>query len=207
MPITLNRERYTQVHAVGTTLYCLHTYEHDPQPPGTRVAHVAHGEARYNVAISTDADKYPEEYEYLPASRTLRIGDGEFGPISPEVMAYEVSGLRVVESWLDCRMKGGTGGKSGPLDDLHPESWPHEYCEELLHLLWIIEQAVSLHATLADLLEKIRARPLLSAADLPGVHDAPRKPPRVTQQAGLFDPAVYTIKDEPDDGEDADDED
>jgi hypothetical protein len=192
MPLSLSPEKYFGVCSVGASLLCTHYYGTRSCPPGTRLVDVSHGAARYNVAISTEAHKYPEKYEYCAARQALCIGDGEFGPVAPEVMAYEVSGQRVVESWLGYRMKDGKGRKSSPPTASHPDCWGHEFYEELLQLLWLIEHTVALHATLADLLAKIRAGPMPYPADVPAVPDDLRMPPRTAHDAMLFGQVKYT---------------
>ena len=72
------------------------------------------------VAVPGDADGYPETFTYNDETATLHVGAGEFAPVAPDVYAFEVSGLKVVQSWLKYRMKKGAGRKSSPLDDIRP---------------------------------------------------------------------------------------
>lgn len=157
------------------------------------------GLARSTTAIGDRPEDYPNEYEYLEGSRTLRVGNGAISPVAPEVWAYEVSGLRVVESWLGYRMKDRKGKKTSPLDQIPPERWTAEFTEELLKLLWILEQTIAMHPDLNDLLAKVCRGPLLLASDLPPVPDAMTKPPRDRAGAGLFD--NLEEEDESDEGE------
>ena len=50
-------------------------------------------------------------FVYDEAARTLRISGGEFAPVEPAVYEFEVSGLKVVRSWLKYRMQRGGGRK------------------------------------------------------------------------------------------------
>ena len=43
---------------------------------------------------------YAEEFIYNDATQTLRISGGVFAPVAPEVYEFEVSGLKVVQSYL-----------------------------------------------------------------------------------------------------------
>ena len=52
---------------------------------------------------------YPTRYGYVPAEREITVGDGRFGPVAPEVWAFEVSGHKVIQSWLGYRMKERAG--------------------------------------------------------------------------------------------------
>ena len=62
----------------------------------------------------------PNDFAYDPESQTLTVGTGAFAPVSQEAWNFEVSGLRVLRSWLGYRMKTRKGKKSSPLDDIRP---------------------------------------------------------------------------------------
>ena len=156
-----------------------------PRPAGARG--VPRGEARCTRAISDKPADYPDEYDYDVGSRTLRVGAGLIAPIDPAVWAFEVSGFRVVDSWLGYRMKHRKGKRTSPLDDIHPESWTAEFTEELLGLLWVLERTIAMQPHLAELLAKVCAGPTFPASDLPAVPDAMRKPPRAVSGEELFD--------------------
>ena len=47
--------------------------------------------------MSDNPAKYPEAFAYDPGTREITAGDGRFGPVSPLVWEFEVSGLKVVE--------------------------------------------------------------------------------------------------------------
>lgn len=100
-----------------------------------------------------------------------------FEPVSKEVRAYSVSGLDVVGSWLDYRMRQGAGRKSSPLDDIRPEVWPASFTEELLRVLWIIEHTVAMKDDLNETLERIVSSPTIDADELPSPTDEERAPP------------------------------
>ena len=65
---------------------------------------------------------------------------------------FEVSGLKVVQSWLRYRMKKGAGKQSSPLDDIRPAVWPTAFTVELLELLWTLEATVTEYPEQAELL-------------------------------------------------------
>ena len=118
----------------------------------------------------------PEDYDYNPESETLTVGTGAFAPVSEEAWNFEVSGLRVVRSWLGYRMKTRKGRKSSPLDDIRPTRWTQT--NELLLLLSIIEHTIEVTPKAAALLDQIVKGPLVPAADLPTQTPANRKPPQ-----------------------------
>jgi Type ISP C-terminal specificity domain len=78
-----------------------------------------------------------------------------FAPVGPEVYNFEVSGLKVVQSWLGYRMKKAKGKKSPPLDDIRPEKWTGEFTTELLELLWVLEATVARYPAQAELLAAV----------------------------------------------------
>src|SRR5450756_3131581 len=81
-------------------------------------------------------------------TRTLHVGGGEFSPVALEVFEFEVSGLKVVQSWLKYRMKKGAGRKSSPLDDIRPDHWTSHFTTELLELLWVLEATLAVYPCL-----------------------------------------------------------
>ena len=111
------------------------------------------------------------------------MGQGVFSPVSPEVYDFEVSGLKVVQSWLSYRMKRRSGRKSSPLDDVRPHCWTAEYTAELLRLLWILEATLAEYPKQKELLDEILDGELFAAADLPDVPEEVRKAPKSRSRA------------------------
>ena len=110
----------------------------------------------------------------------MRVGEGAFAPVSPDVWAFEVSGLKVVPSWLDYRMKRGSGKKSSPLDDIRPERWTDQFTTELLDLLHVLEATLKIYPEQCRLLDEVLAADCIQECDLPPVPDEMRKEPRPT---------------------------
>ena len=138
VPLTKSGELFEQARAIGAKLLWLHTYGERYVPEGRKSGQVPSGAARCTKAVPGDADGYPETFEYIDATRTLRVGVGEFAPVAPELFAFEVSGLKVVQSWLKYRMKKGAGKKSSPLDELElvHQSGPTVECDLVLFPEW-----------------------------------------------------------------------
>ena len=122
--------------------------------------------------------EYPKNFAYDPGTKTLRVGDGEFGPVSQEVWDYSVSGLQIVKSWLDYRKLEGSGRKSSELDDIRPARW--DFTEKLLELLWVLEATIELQPLGAKLLAEVFAAPLFASDELPTPSAAERKPPAIS---------------------------
>lgn len=177
VPITKDATLFEKVRDVGARLLWLHTYGERFVPKGNQRGQVPRGRTKCTKAIPGHADGYPETFEYSDATRTLRLGEGEFAPVSPEVYEFEVSGLKVVQSWLKYRMKKGAGKKSSPLDDIHPDRWTSQFTTELLELLWVLEATVEAYPEQASLLKAVIAGPCFLGAELPAVDGEARKPP------------------------------
>jgi hypothetical protein len=178
VPITKDAALFEDVRQIGARLLWLHTYGKRFVPAGKIPGRVPQGKAKCTKAIPTDREGYPESYEYNDTTRTLRVGKGEFKPVAPEVFDFEVSGLKVVQSWLDYRMKGGAGRKSSPLDDINPERWPSRFTEELLELLWVLEKTVAGFPERKQLLEAVVAGDCFTVDDVPSPPEHMRKKPK-----------------------------
>ena len=177
VPITKDGALFYKVRDCGARLLWLHTYGQQFVPRGQQRGYVPWGAAKCVKAVPGDLAGYPDSFDYNDTTRTLRVGDGEFQPVGPEVFEFEVSGLKVVQSWLKYRMKKGAGKKSSPLDDIRPERWTGQFTTELLELLWVLEATVEGYPEQARLLENIIAGPCFRADELPRVTDEARKPP------------------------------
>ncbi|HUT53802.1 MAG TPA: type ISP restriction/modification enzyme [bacterium] len=177
VPVTKNAALFEKVRDIGSRLLWLHTYGERFVPKGEKRGQVPRGSAKCTKAVPGGQEGYPESFEYDDATRTLRVGAGEFRPVAPEVFAFEVSGLKVVQSWLKYRMKKGAGKKSSPLDDIRPERWTSQFTTELLELLWVLEATVEGYPEQARLLDAVIKGPCFTAHELPPVPAAARKPP------------------------------
>jgi len=187
VPLTKDAALFAQASDVGAKLLWLHTYGQRFIPKGTHKGQVPKGKAKCTRPVPGDAAGYPEKYEYNDATKTLHVGAGEFAPVAPDVYGFEVSGLKVVQSWLGYRMKKPKGKKSSPLDEINPDRWPSEFTTELLELLWVLEATIAEYPAQAKLLSAVVKGPCFKADELPAVPDAARKPPARKKQAGLFD--------------------
>lgn len=188
VPITKDKKLFEKVRAVGARLLWLHTYAERFIPKGKKRGHVPRGKAKCTKAIPGDPDGYPESFEYNDTTQTLHVGEGEFRPVSSEIFKFEVSGLKVVQSWLKYRMKKGSGKKSSPLDDIRPERWTSQFTTEMLELLWVLGETVAGYPEQAKLLKAVTDGDCFRADELPEVPDLMRKPPRVKKPGDdLFD--------------------
>jgi predicted helicase len=161
VPITKNADLFRRLRDVGGKLLWLHTYGQRYIPKGHHRGQVPKGKARCSMPVLGDPANYPETYEYNEPTKTLHVGTGTFAPVAPEVYNFDVSGLKVVQSWLGYRMKNPKGKKSSPLDDIRPEKWTGQFTTELLELLWILEATIAQYPRQAKLLAAVARRPTI----------------------------------------------
>lgn len=188
VPITKNAALFKKVCDIGQHLLWLHTYGERFIPKGKRSGQVPRGIAKCVKAVPGHEDGYPELFSYDASTHTVRVGEGEFAPVAPGVYTFEVSGLKVVQSWLKYRMKRGAGKKSSPLDDIRPERWTSQFTTELLELLWVLEATLAIYPEQARFLEAVSVDECFHADELPPVPEELRKPPKLQPQGdSLFD--------------------
>ena len=172
VPLTADPVLFARCIAVGRELLFLHTY-------GERFVDGQHWPAPIVKSLTAvPSGRMPERFSYDPARRVLSVDGGDFGPVSPGVWDYEVSGLRVVQSWLGYRMKQRKGKKSSPLDDITPVEWGSDIVSELLRLLNLLTRTIEVQSEQAALLDAILGGPLLGADALGEVPPAWRKAPK-----------------------------
>jgi Type ISP C-terminal specificity domain len=127
-------------------------------------------------AVSNVPAEYPTDFDYDETKCEIRIGNGRFGPVAPEIWKFEVSGLKVVPSWLSYRMKARGGKKSSPLDEIRPERWTPRLTDEFLELLWVLESTVAMEPKLTNILNVAVESECFMASDLPTPTPAEREP-------------------------------
>jgi len=179
VPLTKKERPFSRAAEFGKSLLWLHTYGERLAGVGRPLGSIPPGKAKCLKAASDEEDKYPNEFRYDEESKKLYVGDGVFGPVEPGVYHFEVSGFKVVKSWLGYRMRERSGRKSSPLDDIRPRVWTREFARELLELLWVLEKTLAGYSKQKKLLEEILASPLFQAEDFPPVPDEARKAPSV----------------------------
>ena len=193
IPVTRDGALFEEVCGQGARLLWLHTWgerfvseeqAHGPHPRGPRPqglrprGRIPSGSARCTRAVPGDAEGCPTSFRYDGVTRTLHIGEGEYAPVAPDVYGFEVSGLKVVQSWLRYRMRNGAGRASSPLDGIRPERWTSRFTTELLELLWVLEATVEDWPEQERLLEAVLESDCLRAGELPPVPEEMRKAPR-----------------------------
>ena len=170
LPITASPALFQQAVALGCDLLWWHTWGERFAPAGQ--PSLPEGQAKE----ITPVEGMPDQHSYDPDTHRLTVGTGVFAPVSPEAWNFEVSGLKILHSWLGYRMKTRKGRKSSPLDEIRPTRWTQT--KELLLLLSILEHTIGATPKAASLLAQIVQGPLIPAKDLPTPTPANRKPPK-----------------------------
>ncbi|MCI0499316.1 MAG: N-6 DNA methylase, partial [Planctomycetales bacterium] len=111
VPLTKGEKLFFELSEFGKGLIWLHTYGQRMTGSGRAKGKTPAGSVKCKKAVSDAEDSYPEDYRYDESTQTLFVGDGTFGPVSKEIWEFEVSGLKVVQSWLGYRMKQRSGRK------------------------------------------------------------------------------------------------
>ncbi len=180
VPLTKDRKLFAQAAGFGKKLIWLHTYgERFWNKKDCRKGKVPGGSAKCLKAVPDSEEKYPNDYSYDDTTKTILVGDGAFGAVSPEVWEFEVSGFKVVQSWLGYRMKDRKGKKSSPLDDIHPRSWTHDFTREFLELLWVLEKTIEGYPEQKKIFERVLKSELFKAGELPPVPEELREGPKI----------------------------
>lgn len=130
---------------------------------------------RATLGEPTPSAPYPGSWSYNPETQELSVGNGRFDDVSPEIMAFEVSGMKVVASWLGYRMASPAGKSSSLLDQIQAESWQHD--TELLELLWQIEFMVNAEEEGRALLDEVITGEKIPPINLGTPTEAERKTP------------------------------
>ncbi len=185
LPLTKDGETFAEAVKLGRKLIWLHTYAERFRGED-RGEEVPQGKATTIKGVSSDKAHYPAEYGYDPAKQEIAVGDGRFGPVMPRVWEFEVSGLKVVHSWLGYRMKKRAGKKSSPLDEIRPERWTARMSDEFLELLWVLESTLAMEPELEKALDKVVAGPCFTATEIPTPKPEERKAPGSVSSAGAL---------------------
>lgn len=187
VPLTKDGKTFAAAAKLGRKLIWLHTYA-ERFRGGVRGDEIPQGKATTIKGVSADPVRYPEEYSYEPTAQEITVGDGRFGPVTPGVWELEVSGLKIVQSWLGYRMKKRAGKKSSPLDAIRPERWTARMSDELLELLWVLEATLAMEPELEKVLGKVVAGPCFTETELPKPKPEERQAPgTVAGNGGLLE--------------------
>jgi hypothetical protein len=179
VPLTADAKLFAEAVALGSEVIWLHCYgerftnDAAGRPKGApRLPKESAPTIPADGAIPGAPEPLPETMDYDPAMRRLKIGKGYIENVTPEMWAYEVSGMNVLRQWFSYRKHDrsrpiiGDRRQPSPLDQIQPDHWLPEYTSDLIDLLNVLGRLIALEPKQADLLERICAGPLRKADEL-----------------------------------------
>ncbi|MEE6294721.1 type ISP restriction/modification enzyme [Georgenia wangjunii] len=167
VPLTSERALFAEAVALGQAVIWLHTYGEayaGADRPKSQVRY-PHGDGRQPLA-RTPIATMPTGVDYDAKRAVVVLGDGEFGPVRPEVWDYAVGGKNVIKSWVNYRKAVPGGKKTSPLDHMHVDMWDPNWTTEFIDLLTVLTRLVELEPAQSDLLDRVLAGPVLTMDDL-----------------------------------------
>jgi Type ISP C-terminal specificity domain len=183
IPITKDSELFRRAVDMGQRLICLHTFGDRFMTEGLRQGELPQGAARNTRGIPTSPEQYPEDFAFNSLTEILRVGEGEFAPVTSEVWEFTVSGLPVLQSWLNYRKKSGAGRSSSPLDAIRPDRWTATMTQELLEVIWVLEATLEMHPEIGRLFTSVIESTAFTWEELPQPSEDERQPPREDRES------------------------
>lgn len=187
IPITRNPQRFTKAVEMGYELLWLQTFGQRFATDARPLGRVPRIDGLYWLEPVDTLPQDMKEINYDAETHQLHIADGVISGVLPEVWAFEVSGMKVLNKWLGARTRKGIGraaGKSAtPLDRIRPAAWEDEWNDELLDLLRMLTRTVALGPQQMQLLEEIVLGELITTSQLPSPTDAERKVPKTIKRS------------------------
>lgn len=188
IPITADAELFARMASHGEKLVWLQTFG---ERFGTGTLPVA------GIGWSSQPTRLPakkSDVNFDLETQTLRIADGVLTGVPEAVFQFAVSGMEIIPKWLGYRMAkpAGRAASSGsPLDHIRPTTWLPEWSTELVEIVGVLRETLSLIPAGVALLDEIVAGPLISTNELPAVPAGLRKPPATkgsnSGEAALFE--------------------
>ena len=168
VPITADAGLFAKATALGRDVIWLHTYGERftdakaGRPSGApRMAKDKAPTIPKAGAIPGAPEPLPDAMTYDAAAQRLFIGKGYIDNVTPQMWAYDVSGMNVLRQWFSYRKKDrrrpiiGDRRPPSPLSDIQPDHWLAEYTSDLLDLLNVLGRLIALEPQQAALLDEI----------------------------------------------------
>ena len=167
VPITADPPLFDAAIALGEQVAWTHTYGSAFVAAGRPKSVVRYplDDSRQPLAL-TPITGMPDSVSYDESRGIVTLGDGQFGPVVPEVWSFTVGGKNVIKSWTNYRKAEPGGKKSSPLDYIHVAKWDPDWTTEFVDLLTVLTRLVELEPSQESLLKDILAGPLVNSDDL-----------------------------------------
>ena len=179
VPITTDPVLFREVVQQGGDLLWWHTWGERFAPSGMK--RLPEGRTRQLAPIHG----YPDSFAHHAETEELSVGTGLFGPVSRAVWTFEVSGLKVLLSWLGYRMAKKKGKTSSPLDEIRPERW--NFADELIQLVNVLQHTIDVTEKAGELLERVVASRLIDPGSIPQPTETERKAPTSVIHGSLLE--------------------
>jgi Type ISP C-terminal specificity domain/N-6 DNA Methylase len=155
VPLTADARLFAEAGALGSEVIWLHCYGErftDPNADRPKKApRLPKERAPYIPAAGEiPPEPLPDTMDYDAVKRRLMIGHGYVENVTPEMWAYEVSGMRVLWHWFSYRRRDrrrpiiGDRRDPSPLDLIQPDHWLPEYTSDLIDLLNVLGRLIAL---------------------------------------------------------------
>lgn len=178
IPITLDRELFSQMSQLGKDLIALHSLGHRSTAskgiPDTDLGSIFWSMQPSQIPLSS------MDFSYDPKTQCLIVSDGKIEGVKSEVWNTEIGNAQVIRKWLGYRTRQGAGlsaKSSNPLDQIRPTSWSDEWSRELLLIVRALDESIQLVELGEDIMDRIIEGDMLDARELPDVQPQWRKIP------------------------------
>ena len=196
VPVTADRDYWSMAGGIGSRVIWAHTFgerciDADDGRPAGRIRLAGGPKLRAETGVGT----LNRTLDYSAEKHELRIGEGTFGNVAPEVHGYEISGKNVIRTWFNYRRAGTGRSDPNSLESITPDGWRPEWDIELLDILNALTALVALEPEQAELLAAIIDGPQITVEDLTEAEVLPvpaeaKKAPKVEKKA---EPAQTTL--------------
>lgn len=127
------------------------------------------------VPIPTTAADFPNALTYDEESKQIFVGSGVIDHVTPEMRAYEIDGVNILDKWFSYRRADRSRPVIGErrvseLMQIQPDHWLDEYTRDLVDLLNVIGLLIDLQHQQAELLNTVIGGPTID--DLAGLGDS-----------------------------------
>lgn len=187
IPIAANPELFARMTSHGEKLIWLQTFGErfgeDPLPLS-------------GIVWKAEPTRLPSgkpDIKFDPSTQTLNVADGVLTGVPEPVWQFAVSGMEIIPKWLGYRMAkpaGRAASSASPLDHIRPTTWAPSWSTELVEIVGVLRETLSLIPEGVILLDEIVAGSLISADELPAVPAGLRKPP-VTKRSNSGEAALF----------------
>jgi hypothetical protein len=199
VPLSVEPALWQSAIPLGRQVIWLHTYgtrctdTTAGRPVGERYIIERHS-VKSSHALKALPQRLPDHLAYDPATGTLNVSEGSFGPVSPRVADYDVAGRRVIWRWLNNRTaRPRHKNRTCPeLDDLTATNWNRRLADEFLALLAVLEGCARIEGSQRELLNQVCEAPTITIDDLNRSHIAPAAANRsIRRSRNTNDPALF----------------